>query len=127
MSVEISTAKTLYIPHVWPTVGIIRWSISDKLSLQRSRDFSEHKNQHRFLCPEWPTVSHVEAGRMSVNNPLPDSNNLLTELPSFTLSYHIDDTEEPPRVTVYPDAISETTTKWISIDNGHAIDLADVA
>lgn len=50
-----------------------------------------------------------------------------TALPTFDLSYDVDDREDPTTVTVYPETSDGNTTCWISIDVDHAVDLADIA
>lgn len=51
----------------------------------------------------------------------------LDVLPTFDLSFGLDDLEAPTRVTVYAEPDEEITTHWITVDAAHAVDLAQVA
>ena len=64
---------------------------------------------------------------MSVNDSLPESKSRLADLPTFELSFAIDDETNPAWVTVYSAKADEIDTHWISIDVAYAIDLAKVA
>lgn len=56
-----------------------------------------------------------------------DSNRESIAFPAFDLSCAFDDKENPTQVTIYSEADDERTTRWISIDVEHAIDVADIA
>lgn len=62
---------------------------------------------------------------MSVNDSHPDSEDPI-DLPTFDLSYDVDDPEDPSQVTVYSEKTGESVTHWITIDIATAVDLADI-
>jgi hypothetical protein len=62
---------------------------------------------------------------MPVNDPLPDSESL-ADLPTFGLSYDVEDRENPTQVTVYAERLDEISTRWLTIDIAHAVGLTDI-
>lgn len=48
-------------------------------------------------------------------------------LPTFALSYGVDDLDEPTRVTVYSDELDEIATHWITVDVDHANSIGAIA
>lgn len=50
----------------------------------------------------------------------------LAELPTFDLSYSVDDTEDPTVVTVFLAEGDRIVTTWISMEAEYAVDLENV-
>lgn len=63
---------------------------------------------------------------MGMTQESPDAPTRRKSLPEFELTYAVDNDEEPGLITVYPKGNPGTTTEWISIDAGSAIDLDSV-
>lgn len=57
---------------------------------------------------------------------VPDRAGALDALPTFALSFGVDDDDAPTQVTVYADDIDEIATHWITIDAAHAVPLDTV-
>ena len=51
----------------------------------------------------------------------------LEDLPRFELDFGVDDRREPAEVTIYDPFADDVTTRWLTVDLGSAVDLADVA
>lgn len=54
---------------------------------------------------------------------VPDRCGTLDALPTFGLSFGVDDVEAPTQVTVFADDLDEIETHWITIDAAHAVPL----
>ena len=64
---------------------------------------------------------------MAVNDSLIDPDDRRTDLPTFDLSYTVDDDDDPEWITIYAEGEAAFATNWISIDAASAVDLAHVA
>lgn len=45
--------------------------------------------------------------------------------PTFELTARFDDAVEPSEVTVFPSAVDDSTTQWLTIDVEHALPLEE--
>lgn len=63
---------------------------------------------------------------MSAPDTIPDESSRLASVPSFELSFAVDDEEDPSEVTVFPEDGATPTTTWITMDVEHTVDLEDV-
>ena len=64
---------------------------------------------------------------MAVHHSMLDSDGTLGDLPTFDLSYTVDDEDDPAWIAVYAAGEEEFATHWITVDVDSAVDLAHVA
>ena len=54
------------------------------------------------------------------------SDHRVDDLPEFSLEYLLDDSVDPTEVTIFEPGEHENTTRWITVDIGHAVPLDEV-